>query len=321
MKQYLKSTMKRYFVLLFFLSFSSIILTPDLHSFKDGLHIFLYRFNTFSIFSLLFSALSTVQTYESNHCNVAISMSGMHSFRIMRPILFFGLTLSLISLAFNQFFLKEALEALGKSVFLSSYKQQHHVYKTPDGTLFYKDDFKNITFVDTAKNILYAKSGKKQLDGFDLEYVDHFKNTDQGYVKTRSNEKEFLELFIPSYKTPSSLKTSENISTLIQTYLFPPPNIEINMPILEISIAYKIFMPFLHLFSVALSTLLGFSNTFRRRNSLAFCLALFCALVCFFSLECSAILGLGSLLSPSIFLSLSVVTVLIPTFFTYLKRV
>ena len=318
MKPYLKSVAGRYCLLLFFLSFSSIILTPDLSSFEQASNLFFYRFNVFSIFSLLFATLSTIQTYEYNNCSVALSMAGMHSFRIMRPVLAFALTLCMFSIAVNQFFLPKAEEALGKGVFLSSFKQNHHVHKTNDGILFYKDHFQHFTFIDHAKNIVYAKEGKKTPDGFDLAYVDHFKMTNQGYSKTESNEKEFLKLVIPSYRTPKNLKTSADILTLIEAYKSTSPDIETNIPMLKVTIAYKIFMPMLHFFSVALPSLLGFSKTFRRRYSLASCTALLLTLLCFFSLECAAILGLGSFVSPDIFLLLCCTNIFVPSAFSYI---
>ena len=83
MKQYLILTIKRYFIILFLLSFAIIITSQKIHVCtinnlaKTITSLFLYRFNILSFFSILLATLSTIQTYEEQNIGVAISMSGI----------------------------------------------------------------------------------------------------------------------------------------------------------------------------------------------------------------------------------------------------
>jgi|GEM_PF-3369352 len=321
MKPYLKTVIKRYLLLFFFLSFSSLIASQEPFSKAQSLHLFFYQSTILSIFSLLFATLSTLQTYQKNGCTVALSMSGIDSFTLMKPTFYFALFLSFCTFLSNEWFLTKGDIAVKKSFYLSPFKQQHHLFDTKEGTVFYKGDVQHFTFIDHEKNILYAKYGEKKEGGFVLYYVDHFKNTDQGYEKNGSNKEAFFAISIPAFKEPAPIKNSETLLSLLHYFFFPPKDWEFYFSHLLISIGYKSLIPFLHLFSVALPSLLAFNTRLRKNYSLTFCLTLFLSLFAFFSIECSAILGFGSLFSPVPFFSLTLVTLTFPTLLFALKKV
>ncbi|MCH9621539.1 MAG: hypothetical protein S4CHLAM20_09610 [Chlamydiia bacterium] len=327
MKQHLKLCLKRYFIILSLITFSSIILSPDLkldsldNFQKSTTALFFYRFNIFSIFSLLFATLTTIQSFERENLNVALSISGIHSFKLMRPVLLFGLLLTLVSLTINEFFLPSALKQLKKDAFLSSYNNNFHINRVDNEIFFFQKDLKNFTFIDKDKNILYAKNGEYLDTGFKLLNVDKFEKHNHQYKKTISMNEVFLPFNHSLIKKPSQIKISASLSTLFNAFLNKQDDEEMNFDRLKTTLAYRVFLPLLNVFAVAIATVFGFHQTFRRRYYLSLGVVLFLSLFAFYILECSAILGNGGVISPLLFITVASSLFVFTPLIAYVKKV
>ncbi len=319
MNPYLSLTLKRYLLILFILSFSCILLSPDFkinEMLATGSSIFFYRSNIFSIFSLLFATITTIQTYEKQNTNIALSMSGTHSFRLMRPVFFFTLAATLFNLGINQFFLVNAYNKLNKGIYLSSHENKLVVRKTPEETIFYQSDLTNFTYIDKDKNIIFAKSAIKQPDGFLLSYADHFKRIDSSYNLVKSDITYQLFSNAELLKEEVSINTNQSLTDLIKAIKLSPNN-----HLLISTLAYRISMPMLNIFAFFLATLFGFSHTFRKRPYLCLSMLTLAALFSFYVLECTFILSSGNLLSPYYFILFGGALFTLIPIFSYAKKV
>jgi lipopolysaccharide export LptBFGC system permease protein LptF len=327
MKNYLWEVIKLYLLMMFILTFSSTILSPNFHAdslyglAKAAFKLFIYRFNIFSIFSLLFATLLAVQNYEKQNVNVALSMSGIHSFKIMRPVFLFSLFLSIFGLLLNQFFLGDALKALGKDSYLSSYNETLYVKHLDTGTLFYKNGYKNFTYINRDKEIFYAPLAEARDGAFHLNSLDHFVKKGNSYVKKESVSHYRLPIDPSCIINESKIKRSKSLWSLIRIALEKSGADQINRDALITSIAYRIALPFLNLFAVALGTILGFSAFFRKKYYTALCLCIFLSLFFFYLLECSAILALAGVISPQIFILIALCLFVFPPYIAYSKKV
>ncbi|MCH9617087.1 MAG: hypothetical protein SP1CHLAM9_03930 [Chlamydiia bacterium] len=327
MKNYLFKVIKLYLLMLFILTFSSIILSPNFHSestsglAKMAFHLFIYRFNIFSIFSLLFATLLTIQNYEKQNVNVALSMSGIHSFKIIRGPLLFSLFLSIFGLLLGSFFLGDALKALNKDSYLSSYNENLHVTHLDTGTLFYRNGYKNFTYITKDKEIFYSPQAEVRDDSFHLNYLDHFVKKNRSYVKEKSLTNYRLPIHPSSIVNESKIKRSKSLWSLICIAIDGTGTDKMNKDSLITTIAYRIALPFLNIFSVSLATILGFSPFFRKKYYSSLCLCILISLFFFFLLECSAILALANILSPQIFISIALSLFIFPPYIAYSKKV
>lgn len=326
MNHYLKTVLKRYLIILFFVSFTSMIISPDLcfKSFSSFIvsvaDIFFYRFHIFSMFSLLFATLATIQSFERQNLNVAYSIAGINSFKLMKPVFLLGLFLSLCGIGFHEVYLPTALEHLDKDGYFSSYSDGLSVMKLSDKTLFAKRDLSNFVCIKNDQ-IIYAKSAEKTSEGFNLIYADIFAKSGGEYEKSESHISFFLPVNMDEIKEPSQLKISASIRKLTSAYFTNNPRIEIDKTKLLTNIAYRIFVPFLNLFAVFLATLVGFSQRLRREYYLAFGLTLSFSLVVFYFLECSYILSNGQIISPLVFITATLALFSITPTLTYFKKV
>lgn len=319
MNPYLTSTVKRYLLILFVLTFSSILLSPDFklnEMIATGSSIFFYRCNIFSIFALLFATITTIETYEKQNTNIAISMSGTHSFKLMQPVFFFTIAVTLFNLGINQFFLKNAYNRLNKGIYLSSHENKLMVHQSPSETIFYQNDLTNFTYIDKEKNMILAKSAIAQPDGFLLLYVDHFKRTDLSYKLVKSDKTYHLLINPELLKEDTLINTNQSLTDLIGAIKIFPNNHR-----LISTLAYRISMPLLNVFAFFLATLFGFSKTFRKKPHLCLPIITLVALIAFYILECSFILSTGNLLSPFYFIFFGVALFLIIPIFSYAKKV
>ena len=322
MKSYLKKTIKLYFLLLFTLTFSNTILSPEFSLDKEAsllsiaCSLFIYRFNIFSIFSLLFACLFTIQSYEKENVSVALSISGMHSFKIVRPLFFFALFLSVIGILINQFLLGPAIKTLNKDSYLSTYNKNLYIHNMDNKTLFYRPGYKHFTLIGKDKEILYAKSADRCDEGFDLHFVDHFIKKGGSYIKESSSKSLLLPFDHTAIKEPTQIKSSTSILDLIKIYAgksFPNK--------ILITIAYRIALPMLHIFTIGLASILGFSIYFRRKYLLSLSLLILASLFFFYLLECSAILAAGEIISPYIFITIASLLFIFAPYIAYAKKV
>lgn len=327
MKNYLRSVIYLYLLMMCILTFSSIILSPNFRVDsqyglgKIAFTLFIYRFNIFSIFSLLFATLLTIQNYEKQNVNVALSMSGIHSFKVMLPVFFFSLFLSIFGLLINQFFLGNALKILKKDSYLSAYNEDLHIHHLKEGILFYKKDFKNFTYINQDKEIFYAPYAQAEGDSFHMYYLDHFVRKDGSYIKKASLANYNLPIHPSCIENQSKIKLSKSLWSLIHIAIEKTGIEQINYPSLITTISYRIALPFLNVFSVSLGTILGFHIFFRKKYYLALCFCVLLSLFFFYLLECSAILALGGIFSPQIFISLALCLFLFPPYIAYSKKV
>lgn len=327
MKHLLKSVCKRYLLFIFFLSFASIILSPDFHRgrtdnlYKLGGMLFVYRFNIFSIFSLLFATLTTLISNQERNVDVAVSMSGMHSFRVLRPVYLFAVFLSLVNLGINQFYLGESLQFLRKDHFFSDFNKNISAYETGEETFFYQNDFSNFTYLLSNGDILYAKNGTLTDNGIQLYHVDHFSKKGDLYEKVESKDYHFLEKDFSVIKNPSTLKTSASLSYLFYSLKTLDPLVELDRSSVFVTFCYRLIMPLLNIWAVALASLIGFSNTFRKRKYQSICIAIFFSIGYFYLLECSSILAAGNKLSPFVFILLALFFLITTPIVSYIKKV
>ena len=174
MNIYLSSLVKRYFLFLFSLSFFCIVLSPYITMHKcDSItytifSLFIYRFSSLSIFSLLFATLLTIQKFEKQHVAVALSARGISSWQIMRKGFYFTIFLCISSLLVNQFLYKSSLEYLSKGKSLSKNHKDLCVLSIDDNTVFYNGDGKDFTIIDKDQNITYSKHAKAKKDHISL---------------------------------------------------------------------------------------------------------------------------------------------------------
>jgi lipopolysaccharide export LptBFGC system permease protein LptF len=319
MNPYLSLSIKRYLLILFILSFSCILLSPDFkinEMIESASSIFFYRSNIFSIFALLFATITTIQTYEKQNTNIAISMSGTHSLRVMRPVFFFTLAATLGNLMINQFFLVNAYNRLNKGIYLSSHEKKLVVKSNPEETIFYQNDLTNFTYIDKEKNMIYAKSAIKQPDGFLLFYADHFKRIDSSYSLVKSDKTYQLVTSAELLKEEGMTNTNQSLTDLFKAIKLSPNN-----HLLVSTLAYRLCMPLLNIFAFFLATFFGFSSTFRKRPYLCLSILSLVALLCFYILECSFILSSGNLLPPYYFILFGGILFTFTPIFSYAKKV
>lgn len=327
MKPYLKLVFKRYLIILFTLSFFCIALSPHTQNANAKsigpiiFSLFLYRLNILSIFSLVFAVLTTLQTYEKENITVALSMSGMHSFKILKHILFFSFLISMCCLVLNQFFLTNSIKTLHREKCLCEQDKKLHVKKIDNSYLFYTNNFENITYIDSDKNITYAKHGKLSNESIILYYVDYFQKKNNLYEKIHSKKTDLLNIEIDTFKNSLDIKNSAPISSLYNNFIkakkqdSPYKNKIANL------FFYRLLLPFLHLFAVGLAGIFGFNQFFRSKPYLSLFLCLLSSLYFFFLLECTSILADGNILSPFYFVTIALcLSVLFPSTL-YIKKV
>ena len=327
MKPYLKLVIQRYLIIAPSLSFFCILLSPHIQKanidniLQTIFALFIYRINIISIFSLLFATLTTIQTYEKQNIAVALSMSGLHSFKIMRSVLYFAFFLSFSSLFVNQFFLGSAIKTLKRDKFLTSNNENLQVHQLDNCCVFYTNNLENFTHINSNKDIMIARYGSFSQDGINLFYVDHFRKKDNKYEKIESNEFFHLNINPAQLKVPTNIKNSDSLVSFYKA-LITTTNEE--KPIhskIKTLFFYRLLLPFLHLFAVSLAALFGFSYLFRQKPYLALFFCILSSLYFFYLLECSSILGEGHVISPLYFI---VTALILPVLFPislYIKKV
>jgi lipopolysaccharide export LptBFGC system permease protein LptF len=283
-----------------------------------GFALFIHKINIISILSLLFATLTTIQTYEKQNINTAISMSGMHSFRIIRPVIFLAFALSIFHLFINHAFLGTSLKILNKNYCLTANDQNLHVKKLDGGFVFYSKDFKNFTFIDKDKNVVYAKSGKLSPKGVELSYSDHFKKIDGVYEKVLSLKSYTLQIDPKFFFEEQVIYNSDNLITLFKFYNNSP--IE-NTKKIQITLLYRILIPFLHLFAVFFASCFAFARFFRKKPYFTLFVSLFCLLLFLYLLETFSMLADANILSPLFFLAAVLISLLFFPLLLYVKKV
>ena len=325
MKYLWKKTVGYYLLFLGILIFSSTILSPDFHgtSLKEysinGIALVIYRLPIFSIFSLLFATLFALQHFERQNVTVAISMSGKHSFALLRPLFGFALALSMLCLFCNAYLLGPAISRLGRDGPITKHKDLQ-VFPLEAGTVFFSGKGKNFTFVTKEKEIYYSARASKQDGGFLLDHMEHFIAREEGYEKVEAASHFFLSMDTSLILPVSKLALSASLPTLFSAY-FQEQKSLIDQGALAMTLLYRTLFPFLHLFAVALAAIFGFARRFRKKYYLSLALCIFSSLFSFYLLECSAILATGNKASPLFFLLFSLVLLTIPSYITYAKKV
>lgn len=327
MNQYLITVIKRYLFFCLSLSFFCIVLSPyfqkaNAHEvIKISLSLFFYRIHIISIFSLLFASLTSIQFFEKQNVSIALSMSGTHSFKIMQPVIFFSAFLCTSILIFNQFFLSDAIKVLKKESFFSTYNNNLSVLHLKEGTIFFTKNNKHFLYINNNNDLLYAKHHILTDDGFQLAYMDLFQKNNNIYEKINSKTSYLLKVDTSNITTPSSIKTSDSMTTLFHTLINNNEKSQINLPKLQVTLFYRLIMPLLHFFSISLAMLFGFSSFFRKRNYLAIFCCIVSSMFFFYLLECSAILAEGNIISPLYFIIMGFTLSFITPIFSYLKKV
>ena len=312
---------------LFSLSFFCIALSPYITMQKcDSIlyaiySLFLYRFLTLSIFSLLFATLTTIQKYEKQQVAVALSASGISSWQIMRKGFYFSIFLCICSLLVNEFLLKGSLKYLGKNKPLSKNQKDLCVLSIDNNTVFFNSDGKDFTIIDDSANITYSKYAARKDDLISLSYVDSFHKNNHIYEITGSQKQLDITLNPSHIFAKSSLQNSDSISTFYQAEKNFHSIYDIDKAKIDAIFSYRILTPFLHLFSFSFATFIGFHYYFRKRFFITLSTSLLLFLTTYYYMESSYILSYASSIHLYYFL---IPAILVPCFtlsYCYVKKV
>ncbi|MCH9811305.1 LptF/LptG family permease, partial [bacterium] len=224
MNRFLKKTLHTYLLFMGILIFASTILSPDFQGktlfefLQNGSALIVYRLTIFSIFALLFATLFSLQSFERQNVSIAISMSGKHSFAILRPIFLFAIGLSTLCVISNAYLLGPAIQQLGRDNLITSHKNLK-VFEVEEGTLFFSENFVNFCLITKEKEIYFSNKAIKTKDGFLLENMEHFVANGSNYEKTQTEKNFLLPIDTSPIKPFSTLMLSAPLQKLVFTFL------------------------------------------------------------------------------------------------------
>lgn len=327
MNVFFSTLFKRYLAIVFFLSFFCIALSPYITGGKTDsvlktiYSLFIYRFSTLSMISLLFATITTIQFYEKQHVCIAVSMGGISNWKMMQRGIYFSFALCFVSLFVNQYLYKGALTYLRKDKLLTANRYDLSVIEKEDRTIFFQKGGKDFTILKEKGDVVYAKKAIANANDIELCFVSKFSPVIDEYQKSMQTPLLTIDEKPRSVFGITRLKTCDSISKFLRgmTKVHTIPDIEKEKIIA--TFFYKVLFPFMHIFCFAFAMLIGFHHRFRKKYFLTLTLTLFSFLTIFYYIESTFILSFSNKVSLYYFI---IPLLIIPSFtltFSFLKKV